>query len=405
MKRLYLYINHHELVGTIYCDIVSNKEVFSFEYDSNFLRSKRAFEFDPSIFPYEGRQYSSDNEFGFIQDLIPDRFGKMLLDDRENKQAKKENRLPKKLSTYDYLVAVNDLSRLGAFRLKEDIDGEFVNSDKELAIPPYIYLRDIEEASHSFEENGEFDKEVYQKLLLPGSSLGGARPKANVYYDDELWIAKFPSINDKYDVEAWELTMLDLARECGINVSDFKYEKYSDRGATLLTKRFDRDKNKRIHYASFMTFLDAKDGESGDYSYLDLVAIIKGKCNDTDSLLNELYRRIIFTYLINNTDNHLRNHGLLLKDDRFWTLAPMFDVNPTFYISSFGLSLIDNDTIYSKDTIVSIAKYFNISKEKAIGIYSDIYSIIVNKIGSVSRQYGVKEKELNQLKMIIDSRK
>ena len=386
-------------VGYLYVD----KDVFSFEYDNKWLETNSIFDFDPNIYPYKGRQYPENDIFGFIKDSLPDRFGRLLLDEEEKRKASEENRLPRKLTELDYLLKINDLTRVGAFQFKDE-KGNLCSLEDD-AVPPYIYLRDIESASIDFEKNGSFDKETYRRLLLPGSSLGGARPKANIYFNDELWIAKFPSINDGYDLEAWEKIATDLARLCEIEVCDTKLEKYSELGSTLLIKRFDRDGGKRIHYSSFLNMLSVEDGENSNYSYLDLVGFVRatfGSAQLVEDSLLELYKRTVFNYLINNTDNHLRNNGLLYKNG-MWTLSPMFDINPTFFTSSFALNATQDG--YSKDIIIDSARYYLIDKETAEEIYKKFYNTIKNNLRSINQKYKVRQKEIEILDNILDSRK
>ena len=253
MKTLYLFLND-EYIGNLYVDETRGKEEFSFSFTNDFLLKKDPSMIDPELFTFNGRQYASNGVFGFVNDMIPDRFGRLLIERREMDISNEMNVALKKLNTSDYLVKVNDLARMGGLRIKESLDGDFVNNEKN-AIPPYIYLRDIENASMEIDANEPVDEDVYRKLLLPSSSLGGARPKANIYYGEKIYIAKFPSKNDSYDVELFEYIVGDIAKKCGIDVPELMIEKYSKYGHTMLTKRFDRDGNKRIHYMSALTAL------------------------------------------------------------------------------------------------------------------------------------------------------
>ena len=397
MFKIYLF---NECIGNLFVDLNGGKETLSFSFSNDYLTSHTKIVLDPELGLYSGRQYS-DDVFGFVNDLLPDRFGRALIKEKERLLAEKENRLPKKLTTLNYILGVNDLTRMGAIRIQNE-EGVFVADDKENAVPPYIYLRDIEQASLKFEDSGVFDNDEYRRLLLPGSSLGGARPKANIYYNDEIWIAKFPSKNDTYDVEAWEKIVYDLAGLCAINVSESKLEAYSKVGSTLLLKRFDRNREKRIHYISFMTALNAKDGDSGDYSYLDLVSYIKSSCDEVNNNLLELYKRLVFSYLVNNTDNHLRNHGLLF-DGRKLVLSPMFDINPSFETSEFGLPLTSGVT--NKSSIIEESKYYGLDKDAAISIYDSIVSIISDNYLSLANKYKVRNLEISLFSKILETRK
>ena len=266
-KVIYVCFNKDSndiLMGKLYIENLRGKEIYSFEYDEKYLSDKKNnIYIDPEIKFYSGRQWKTNNfvnsSFGIFLDSAPDRWGRVLLKRKENENAKLENRNPKILYDSDYLLGVSDFTRMGAIRFKTEIDGDFVdNSDK--AIPPIARLRELESAAFAF-ENEEL-KEKYEILLSPGSSLGGARPKANVVDENgNIYIAKFPSKNDEYDVGKLEKKVYDLAKLCGLNVVDSKIYSFSKFGSTFLVKRFDREKNRRIHFESAMTLLGKNDGD------------------------------------------------------------------------------------------------------------------------------------------------
>ena len=397
MKNLYLYISNNEdfFLGTLSLSYVKGKEVFSFEFSDEYLKDNKNLLVDPLLSLYKGKQYN----FKFINDMTPDRFGSLLIDKEEQINAIKENRPPKKLTIYDYLTRVNDLSRMGAIRIKEEIDGSFINDTKD-AIPPYIYLRDIEYASIKLEEDPDIDNDLYRRLLLPGSSLGGARPKASVYIDEDVYLAKFPSRNDSYDVELWEYVVLNIAKKCDIDVPDIKLDKYSSFGHTLLIKRFDRDKNKRIHYISGVTALGTEDGNSSKYSYLDLVNFINSHCINIENNLKQLYRRMVFNFLINNTDNHLRNHAFISTNDGL-TISSLFDVNPSFSQSVFELPFGLGE---SKEGLINISKHFYLDEEQANKIYDSTKNIIIDSVLKYITKYPEIKKQADILLKIIGRR-
>lgn len=395
MNNLYLFIsieNKDILIGTLSTFYVHGKESFSFEFSDEYLKDPNLPLIDPALLLFKGKQYS----FNFLNDMTPDRFGSLLIDKLEQITASKENRLPRKLALSDYLVRVNDLSRMGALRIKESKDGAFINEDKD-AIPPYLYLRDIEYASIELDNSKDIDDDTYRRLLLPGSSLGGARPKASVYINDDVYLTKFPSKNDNYDIELWEFIALQIAEKLDINTPESKIEKYSDYGHTLLVKRFDREKGKRIHYLSGVTALQTTDGQSDKYSYLDLANFINTNCKNVNNNLKELYKRMVFYYLINNTDNHLRNHAFIYTKNAF-SLSPIFDVNPSFALSSFELSFgMGND----KNGLIKIAKQFYINEDEAISIYDSFKKTIVESINNYVNKYpSIKTQATILLKII-----
>lgn len=237
---------------------------------------------------------------------------------------------------------------MGAIRFKTEENGEFLSDDKEMAAPPWATLRTLEEASRQFEkEENILEEKWLNQLLKPGSSLGGARPKASVQAPDgELWIAKFPSRKDEYDIGAWEKVAHDLANICGLNVPESRFEIFSKLGGTFLVKRFDRAGKRRIHFASAMTMLGKEDGacaEDGS-GYLDIASFLKANSAMPEVDLRELWRRIVFNMAISNTDDHLRNHGFLLTQ-KGWRLSPLYDVNPVPYGDMLALNVdeINND--------------------------------------------------------------
>ena len=237
-------------------------------------------------------------------------------------------------------------------------------------------------------------------MLKPGSSLGGARPKATV--EDEkgnLWIAKFPSKNDEYNVGAWEKVVHDLAKLCGLNVPESKIEKFSKDGSTFLVKRFDRDGKRRIHFASAMTMLGKSDGASSDdgSSYIDIVDFIKayGACPKED--LTELFKRIIFNMAVSNTDDHLRNHGFILTD-KGWKLSPLYDVNPVPYGDTLSLNVDSYDNSISIDLAVSAADFYDIKPEDAQIYAKEIMSIVRNSWENLAQKYGINREQIEEMR-------
>ena len=333
------------LMGSLYVNVIKVGESYSFEYDKDWLRKTGlTLTLDPELMPYSGRQYpTGKNIFGLFADASPDRWGRVLMNKRERILAEKEGRKPSKLYDSDYLLGVYDETRMGGIRFKANQEGPFLSDDKETAAPPWATLRTLEEASRNFEndETGLTEKWLNQ-LIKPGSSLGGARPKANVVdTKNQLWIAKFPSKNDESDTGAWEMVAHDIAALCGLNVPEAKLEKFSSLGSTFLIKRFDRMGSKRVHFASAMTLLGKTDGASAadGSSYLDIAAFIKSYGAQPKKDLGELWKRIVFNMAVTNTDDHLRNHAFILTD-KGWILSPLYDVNPVPYGDELSLSLI-----------------------------------------------------------------
>ena len=317
------------LIGVLNVDLLKGKEIFSFEYDTEWLQTQQFSFFDPDLQLYKGRQYTQQNKelFGFFTDSCPDRWGRLLMTRREAIEAKEENRAPKKLMESDFLIGIQDISRMGALRFKTEQDGPFLADDPKNSIPIWTSIRELEQASYLLEKEDitlEEEKEKIQMLIQPGSSLGGARPKATVQAPDgSLWIAKFPSRHDEIDSGAWEMVTHELAVLCGLNVPEAKCERFSKNGSTFLVKRFDRtSEDKRIHFISAMTALGKIDGNNAQdgTSYLDIVQCIQQQGSKTKEDLLELWKRIVFSIAVTNTDDHLRNHGFLLTSTG-WRLS------------------------------------------------------------------------------------
>ncbi len=402
-KKIYVYDDFSSeetiLLGTLYVDNIRGSETFSFEFDYDWLKNNEcSSSLDPELSLILGRQYSNKKMFGMFEDACPDRWGRVLIQKRENILAKKENRKPKKLLESDYLLGVDDNTRMGGLRFKLHEDDFFVADDKSNSVPPWTSLRTLEEASRNY-ENGDIDKWINQ-LIKPGSSLGGARPKANVVdVDGDLWIGKFPSKNDEYDVCAFEKVSNDLALMCGLNVPESRLEKFSKYGSTFLVKRFDRDKGKRIHVASAMTLLNKSDNDDSS-SYLDLVGFIKENGSRPKEDLIELYKRVAFNIAISNTDDHLRNHSFIYDKNGF-RLSPLYDINPIPYGNQLSLS-VDN-TCNDKDfgLLLSTCEHYGLDKNKGKELIEDIVDIIENNYEKLCKDYGINRSQIEDVKKCI----
>ena len=395
-KTIYVYENFTEnepiFMGTLYVDVFKNKEHYSFEYDMDWLAINR-FRIDPNLQLYTGRQFESkEKKFGIFYDSAPDRWGRTLLKRKEARQAEKEDRMPRGLYESDFLLGIYDETRMGALRFKLDKDGDFLSSDKEYATPPWASLRELEHISYSISNDEDVSDEWLDMLFKPGSSLGGARPKANVIDPEgNLWIAKFPAKNDDVDVGAWEKVASDLARLCGLNVPETKLEQFSKNGHTFLTKRFDRDQSRRIHFASAMTLLGKTDGE--DASYLNIANFIKSYGANTKEDLIELWKRIVFNMAIRNTDDHLRNHGFILAKTG-WVLSPLYDVNPIPRGDQLDLYVDFNNPNISKELALSVSKHFGINRDDAEIILKNICKVIQDNWERLASKYGIGREKI-----------
>jgi serine/threonine-protein kinase HipA len=407
MKRtIYIYADFEivdipVLIGELYTEQLRGKEVFSFAYDKDWFQSDYVYQLDPDLELFEGVQYLNDDKpnFGLFLDSSPDRWGRVLMKRREAAISRREGRKTNKLFETDFLLGVFDGNRMGALRFKLDTSGAFLNDNRELASPPWTSIRELEQISLRLEDDSSLDDPEYlkwlQMLVSPGSSLGGARPKASVLDEKEnLWIAKFPSKNDGDDVGAWEMVTYELAIKCGVTMFESKAQKFTSNQHTFLTKRFDRtEKGKRIHFASAMTLLghsDGADGASG-VSYLELVDFITRHGANVEEDLKQLWRRIVFSICVSNTDDHLRNHGFLLTD-KGWVLSPAYDINPVETGTGLKLNITEEDNSLDFDLALEVASYFRIEEKEG--------KIIINKIIEVvsgwkkhAAKYGISRLE------------
>lgn len=391
------------LMGILYVNVIKGGEAYSFEYDRGWLKKNRlALTLDPELMPYPGRQYpSGKNIFGLFADASPDRWGRILMNKRERILAEKEGRKPSKLYDSDYLLGVYDETRMGGIRFKTNLDGEFLSDDRETAAPPWASLRTLEEASRNFEtdETGLSERWLNQ-LIKPGSSLGGARPKATVVdTKNQLWIAKFPSKNDENDTGAWEMVAHDLAALCGLNVPEARLEKFSPLGSTFLIKRFDRLENKRVHFASAMTLLEKTDGASAadGSSYLDIAAFIKSYGAQPKKDLVELWKRIVFNMAVTNTDDHLRNHAFIFTG-KGWVLSPLYDVNPVPYGDELSLNVDNEDNSISIELAVQTSVKFGIPKLDAETYAENILKIVRDNWEKSANEYGLSRRKIEEMR-------
>jgi serine/threonine-protein kinase HipA len=359
---------------------------------------------DPELQLYSGSQYSSDEKmnFGVFLDSSPDRWGRLLMRRWEAAMSRTEGRNAKTLRESDYLLGVFDGHRMGALRFKDKIDGPFLNGNKDFASPPWTSLRELEQISLRLEDDDAIEDSEYLKWLLmlvnPGSSLGGARPKASVLDPDgNLWIAKFPSKTDKKDIGGWEMVTNEIAKNAGINVAPSKIQKFSGNRHTFLTKRFDRTlKGERIHYASAMTMLgytdstDFKDGAS----YLEIVDFLTNYGANTEKDLMELWRRIVFSIFVSNTDDHLRNHGFMLTE-KGWILSPAFDLNSNEDGTGLSLNISLDDNSLNLEVALDVIDFFRLTKTSAIKIIEDVRTSVSRWRGLANRhQLSKTEQEL-----------
>lgn len=358
-KIIYVYDDFSEdspcLIGKLYVGVIKGGETYSFEYDADWLaKNKMRVSLDPQLQPFTGRQFpTGKNIFGMFSDASPDRWGRVLMNKRERILAGREQRKPRKLHDSDYLLGVYDETRMGGIRFKLDPDGLFLSDDKETATPPWIKLRTLEEASRNFEndEKGITDEWLNQ-LIKPESKL----------------------------------------------------EKFSKLGSTFLVRRFDRDGNRRIHFASAMTLLGKTDGASAEdgTSYLDIVSFIKAFGSNPKADLMELWKRIVFNMAVTNTDDHLRNHAFLFADNG-WKLSPLYDVNPVPYGDELSLLVDDRDNNISIELAINTANRFGIQREVAENEAEEILTIVRNNWEKKAKEYDLSRGQIEYMRPAFDA--
>ena len=406
MKTLYVYADFDwlaepMLVGELGYESLRGSDSYAFKFENDWLRQYGSLFLSADINNYPGQQYTQPGRdiFGCFSDALPDRWGRLLLNRREQILASEERRPVMRLSSFDYLVGIDDFSRMGGFRFKTAPDGEFINCDSHLRIPPLTDLRSLVAASMEIEKSEEQnrlpEKKWIQQLVHPGSSLGGARPKAGVRDTDGcLYVAKFPSRNDDYDVSLWEHLSHLLAKKAGVNAAETSVISSGEKYHALLSKRFDRTADgRRIHFASAMTLLgltDGSDAQTGN-GYLDIVDFILQNCCDVENNLRQLYRRVAFNIAIGNTDDHFRNHGFLLTP-RGWTLSPAYDMNPT--ANEYQSLLITSSTNKSDlNLLLEASEEYMIGKEEASKIIQEVTDA-VKGWRRIAASLGIAKREM-----------
>lgn len=406
MKKLLVYadfdwLKEIELIGELSYESLRGSDSYAFQFNDEWLKRYGNLFISADLNNYKGLQYTQPEKdiFGCFSDALPDRWGRTLLNRREQILATEEKRPVRRLSSFDYLLGIDDSSRMGGFRFKETPHGDFINSSNTLRIPPLTSIRELIHASReiekSEEENKLPDKKWLTQLVQPGSSLGGARPKASVVDTDKvLYVAKFPSRKDDYNTGIWEHFCHLLAKKAGINTASTQVISTSDKYHTLLSRRFDRTNDgRRIHFASAMTLLGLSDGANASTGngYLDIVDFILQNCTEVNKNLQELYRRVAFNICIGNSDDHFRNHGFLLTA-KGWTLSPAYDMNPT--LNEYQSLLISNSSSKADLAILSDAcEYYMLPQDVATKIISEVVAA-VKEWKALATKLGIANSEM-----------
>ncbi|MDQ2992498.1 MAG: HipA domain-containing protein [Candidatus Eremiobacteraeota bacterium] len=396
-------------LGTLRARAGRTSEVFDFTFDGGALTdatlANQALDPDLGLFP--GTQFPKNGRttFGVFKDSSPDRWGQTLIRRRFDRD-KRSGLVPRsaRLTQSDYLLGVHDAFRSGALRYKRAADGPFLDDRGATAAPPFVRLRELEAATRAIENNPNDDDpavdEWLRLLLAPGASLGGARPKATVVDPDgHLWVAKFPSVRDRYDIGAWESVLQQLADRSGLRVPVSTARKLANAEHTFLARRFDRlESGTRIHFASAMTLTGHNDGDdaSAGASYLEIAEVLTSHGSAPREDLLELWSRIVFSVMVSNTDDHLRNHGFLLTPGTGWRLSPAYDMNPVAGSTGLALNIDETDNALDLDLVRSVAPYFRIKDVQA--------SEIITRVGDAVRHWraiastlGIKRNEQDEM--------
>jgi len=384
-------------IGVLSAQQAKGRKAFSFSYDADWIASQQQILLDPDIAWYGGQQYPNGKEnFGAFLDSMPDTWGRTLMKRRAAIDARHAGKATPTLYDIDFLLGVHDLSRMGALRFKRDSEGDFLANDPISPTPPWASIRELQYGASLIESNEDTD-EVNQwlaVLMAPGSSLGGARPKANILDDEgHPWIAKFPTASDTIDKGAWEYLAYRLAINAGIEMADCRLEKVAGKHHTFFTKRFDRNRFERIHFASAMTMTGKSEELIRDElpSYLDIVEFVQFSGGAVTEDMHQLWRRIVFNILISNTDDHLRNHGFILTPQG-WRLSPAFDINPSIDKDRLALNIDIDNNILNLELAQSVGIYFRLSEKEMKAIIDEVRSS-VTAWKKIAQEIGISRSE------------
>lgn len=406
MRKLFVYADFYwldtpRLIGGLSYESVRGGETYGFAYDIDWLKEYGDVFLSEDLQNFPGIQYTRPDRdiFACFSDALPDRWGRTLLNRREQIVAAEEKRPVRRLTSFDYLMGIDDASRMGGFRFSETKGVKFINCEAGLRVPPLANVRELMHAAQEIEASEEKhllpSKKWLGQLLHPGTSLGGARPKASVIDEDgSLMVAKFPSRKDDYDVGLWEYFCHVMGRKAGLNVASTRTISGQDYHI-LLSKRFDRNESgKRIHFASALTLLGLSDGDNAStgYGYPDIVDFILQYGSNVEQNLEELYRRVAFYIVVGNSDDHFRNHGFLLTR-KGWELSPAYDINPT--LSSEQSLLINKSTSESDLNILrESAGDYLLSDDKANAIISDVKAAM-KLWRQEARRFGIPQRDID----------
>lgn len=386
------------LVGRLRSRVRSQRETATFEYDPTWLKRGDRFALEPALILAAGPYHMGMDRpmFGAIGDSSPDRWGRALMRRAERRAAEREGRQPRTLFEIDFLLLVDDEARAGALRFAVKEGGPFLSEAGRFRIPPIMELNRLLAATERYIAENESEEDL-RLLIVPGSSLGGARPKASVRDPGgHLCIAKFPHRDDFSDTVLWEAAALAMATRAGIPVPDWRVVRIGKKHALVL-RRFDRREDERIPLLSAMSMLGATDNEP--HTYLEIAEAVRQQGAAPTNDLKQLWRRIVFNVLISNVDDHLRNHAFLYESQRGWCLSPAFDMNPVptdVKPRVLSTSIDPDDNTASIELALGAADYFGLKSSEAKAIAAEV-AAVVSKWRQEAKRTGIGKTEIDRM--------
>jgi serine/threonine-protein kinase HipA len=400
-KDVFVYVDLAgvpHLVGRLWARARKDREGATFEYSDAWLKHPNKFSLEPALKLGPGPFHTGADRamFGAMGDSAPDRWGRALMKRMERRRAEREKQTPRTLHEMDYLLLVDDEARAGALRFTATEGGPFLRQEDAKRVPPLVALPQLLSAAEHVMEDTDTEEDL-RLLFAPGSSLGGARPKASVRdKDGQLAIAKFPRKDDEMSTVAWEAVALALAQKAGIPVPAARVETIAGK-SVLLLRRFDREGQGRIPFLSAMSMLGAKDNEP--HSYLEIVDALRQYGAAPNADMEALWRRIVFNILISSTDDHLRNHGFLYQGGDGWRLSPAYDLNPVpteVKPRILTTNITEDDGTASLVLAKSVAEYFELGPDKACEIARQVAEPI-SKWREEAVGQGISKNEIDRM--------
>jgi serine/threonine-protein kinase HipA len=407
-REVFVYVDLDgapHLMGKLWARVRKDKESATFEYAPAWLEHPARFSLEPALALGPGPFHTAGDApmFGAIGDSAPDRWGRVLMRRMERRRAEREGQTPRTLHEIDFLMLVDDEARQGALRFAERESGPFLREDGVNRIPPLLELSKLLSAAERVLDEKDTEEDL-RLLFAPGSSLGGTRPKASVReHDGHLAIAKFPRRDDEFNAVLWEATAITLAKKAGIAVPKTRLETVANK-SVLLLRRFDRYGAQRIPFLSAMSMLGAKDNETR--SYMEIVDALRRHGAAPQEDMEALWRRIVFSILISNTDDHLRNHGFLYEGRDGWRLSPAYDLNPVpvdIKPRILSIAINEDDSTASLPLALGVAEYFELDAGRAREIAAQVGKA-VSKWRDVAVRHGLTHSDADRMASAFEHR-